>query len=495
MASILIKKGYLLDPALAFEVKDILIEDTLITRIESNIDFQADKVINAQNKVIMPGLISAHTHLFTQKIKGLTDNLLLEPWLLYAFGVTGMPSPRDLYVWNSIGAIELLKTGTTALFEHGPVVNPQNWDEQLDATASAFSDVGIRAVIAPLYSDFLFSDSLPLHLLRGLKPQDIAPLDPHRVAPKADDIILTLRRVITNWQERDSLISLCLGPATLNTCSRELMEETVKIASEFGLGIQTHLAESKTEVLATNRIYAPRSAVEFLTSINCLGPHVSFAHGVWLSEEEIKTLAETKSIVVHSPLSNMKLGSGVAPVQVMKTHGLDVALGCDDPGCNDSANMLEVMKGAALVGKLYGHPSKWVSGPDAFTMCLTGGAKVLRKKTGSLQPGYLADLVILGTETLFVIPKEYFINQLVFSELGSSVETVIVGGRVIIQDKEIKTVNERELHAEANESIQKMYASIDALHKSFTPALELLDRMGIAVAQYKYPFSRLVPIK
>ena len=126
-----------------------------------------------------------------------------------------------------------------------------------------------------------------------------------------------------------------------------------------------------------------------------------------------------------------------------------------------------------------------------MTMCLHGGAKVMRKKIGSLQPGYLADLVILGTDKLFIIPKEYFINQLVFGELGSSVETVLVGGHVVIEDKEVKTVNEKELYAEARESMQKLYTDIPSLNKRFAPALDLLDRMDKAVADYKLPFSRL----
>jgi 5-methylthioadenosine/S-adenosylhomocysteine deaminase len=141
--------------------------------------------------------------------------------------------------------------------------------------------------------------------------------------------------------------------------------------------------------------------------------------------------------------------------------------------------------------KLYGPRSQWIGAEDALTMCLKGGAKVLRKKVGSLQSGNLADLVILGTDRLFVIPKKYFINQLVFGEAGSSVETVLVGGQIVVEDRVVKSVNEKELYTEAKESIQKLYKDIPAINKRFTPALDLIDRMDLAVADYKIPFSRL----
>jgi cytosine/adenosine deaminase-related metal-dependent hydrolase len=490
MSTTLIKKGYLLDPHLPFERMDILIEDELITRVAPDMGFQADTVINALDKVVLPGLVNAHTHTYNVLARGLTDNLPLEPWLLYIYSVlAGKMSPREQYVWNTIGAIELLKTGATSLLEHSPAISPLGYESQVDATINAFTDVGIRAVVAPIYTDSSYSQSLPLHLLSDVKPEDIASLNPFP-ASKTDDVVQALHSIFRRWQNRSSRVSLCLGPGKFYTCSPELMERTAELAAEFNVGIHTHLLETKSQVLMASKKFS-RSAVEYLATVNCLGPHVSFAHGVWLDDKDIETLAETNTSVVHNPISNLRLGSGIAPVQTMKARGMNVALGSDDGACNDSVNMFEVMKCASLIGKLYGRPSKWVSAQDAFTMCLTGGAKVLRQKVGSLQPGYLADLVILGTENLFIIPKEKFINQLVFSELGSSVETVLVGGRVVVEDKEVKTVDEKELRAEARDSIQKMYADISSVKKRFAPALDLLERMGTAVAEYELPFSRL----
>ena len=285
-------------------------------------------------------------------------------------------------------------------------------------------------------------------------------------------------------------LSLYLGCEPPYRASRELLEGTVELASEFDLGIHMHLLEAKFQVIISHKMFS-QSPVDYLASINCLGPHVSLAHVIWVDDKDIQMLAETNTSVVHNPMANLRLGDGIAPVQAIKARGLNIALGIDDVSNCDSVSMFENMKFAALIHKLYGHRSNWIGAQDALTMCLHGGAKVMRKKIGSLQPGYLADLVILRMDKLFVIPKEYFINQLVFGELGSSVETVLVGGHVVIEDKDVKTVNEKELYAEARESIQKLYKDIPSLNKRFAPVLDLLDRMDKAVADYKLPFNRL----
>ncbi len=497
MTTTVIKKGHLLDPRLPFEQGDILIEDDLITQVAPSIDFRADVVIDASDRVVLPGLTSAHTHAFSLPVRGLIDNLPLEPWHLYnKYAGMGKLSIRDLYVSCAICAIEFLKTGTTSLVEHGPRVEYgavktgvlDALDNSVDSIANGFLDAGIRAVIAPMYADGKFSDVIPPHLLDNLNPEILATLDPSPPL-RTDDIVQALRNLFRHWQDRDSRISLCLGPSD-PTISRELMEQTMELASEFDLGIHTHLLETKSD-----RVGHPSSVVEYLAEINCLGSHVSFAHGVWLDDKDIDTLIETNSSVIHCPISNLKLGSGIAPLQTMKARGLNVALGADNSGgANDAQNMFEVMKYTALIHKLYGPPSKWIGAQDAFAMCLTNGAKVMRKKVGSLQPGYLADLVILGTGRLFITPKENFINQLVYTDLGSSVETVLVGGRIVIEDKKAQMVNEDELYAEAKECAQKLYSDIASLDKRLAPTLDFLNQEWIATADYDLPFTRLARI-
>ncbi len=502
MPTILIKKGYLLDPNLPFERKDILIQDDLISQVATNVDFQADIVIDASDKVIIPGLISCHNHTYITPARGFVDNILSEPWLIYCleYGIgqiynqhatDNKTSLRDLYVWCAIAAVELLKTGTTSLLDMGPaLINPIDFDKQVDVVANAFIDTGIRAVIAPMYWNLNFSEFLPLHLLDNLKREDMALFD-EAPYPTTEEMTQSLRSVLRRWQGRNPRISLGLGPLEADHCTRELMEQTVEIASEFDATLQTHLLPMKSRVIVGNKMFG-QPVVKYLESINFLGPRTSFAHAIWLDEQGIQTLADHNCSVVHSPISNVKLGEGVAPIQTMRDHGLNVALGVDCCGCNDSLNMFEAMKFGAIIHMLNEQPRKWVSARDVFTMCLNGGAKVIRKKVGLLQPGYLADLIILGTDNLFMIPKENFINQLVYSGLGNSVETVIVGGQVVVENKKVKTVNEKDLYAEGKESIRKIYRDVPSLQKGFAPMGDLLERVHRAVMDYKLPFSRLI---
>ena len=402
----------------------------------------------------------------------------------------GKLNDRELYLATTIGVLELLKTGTTSIIEHAHVTGSLIGVEgRVEAIVKSIMDTGIRAVIAPSYADIKYSECIPLNLLEKPSPELLAILDPFP-PPAADDILQVLRHIIEQWQNRDSRIDLFLGPSNTKSCSRYLMESTVELASKFGLGIHCHLLETKSE-----RMFFP-SVVDYLESVHCLGSNVSFAHGVWLDNKDIKTLAQTNTSIIHNPISNLKLGSGIAPIQTMKDLSLNVALGADNAGsANDSQNMFEVMKYAALIHKLYGTPTKWLGAEDAFTMCVTNGAKVLRKNIGAIKPGYLADIVIIGGEKLFVNSKENLINQLVYTNLGfSSVETVLVGGNIVVEEGKVKMVNEDELFAEAKECAQKIYSDIPALNNRLAPALDFLSKMGKVVSRQKLHFTRFADI-
>jgi cytosine/adenosine deaminase-related metal-dependent hydrolase len=273
MAITLIKNGFVLDPELPLKQADILIENDLIRQVGSNFNCLADTVINASGKIVLPGLINSHAHAASALFRGLTDNLPLDPWLLYHMHAgMGKLNDRELYLATTIGVIELLKTGTTSIIEHAHVAGSLIGVEgRVDAIVKSIMDTGIRAVIAPSYADIKYSECIPLNLLGKPSPELLAILDPFP-PPAADDILQVLHHIIEQWQNRDSRIDLFLGPSNTKSCSRYLMESTVELASKFGLGIHCHLLETKSE-----RIFSP-SVVDYLESIHCLGSHVSFAH-------------------------------------------------------------------------------------------------------------------------------------------------------------------------------------------------------------------------
>lgn len=488
MSTTLIRGAYTLDPTLPFGQQDVLIEEDRIVEISDTATAHADIVINASGKLVAPGLINSHAHASTALLRGLTDNMPLEPWLLYHLHAgMGKMRPRDLYVSSAIGAMELLRTGTTCVVEHAHVGGAvENLESSTDAVAKAFTDAGLRAVLAPMYSDLRFSQRVPLDLAGEVPREVLDVLDPLPAVNTAE-LVQGLRALCGRFCHRGSLVGMCLGPANPNSCSPELLERTVELAKEMHLGIHSHLLESKCM-----RIHRP-SIVNYLKEMGCLGPHVSFAHGVWLDDSDIETLAETGTKLVHNPISNLKLGSGLAPIQTLRARGVDVALGADNAGgANDSQNMFEVLKCAALINKLYGPTAQWIGAQDAFEMCLTNGARVTGQEVGSLKPGSLADIMIMQSDRLFAAAKDTLVNQLVYTDLGRSVETVIVGGKVVVQDRKVVNLNEEELYAEAKESCLRLQDAIPSLDRRLASSLEFLQRMVAAARDRALPFSRLL---
>jgi 5-methylthioadenosine/S-adenosylhomocysteine deaminase len=455
MSRLLITGGWLVDPDLPLRQADLLIDGDRIAGIGTGLSDSADRVIRATDKLIMPGFVNAHTHSGHTLARGLVDNLPLDLWMVYVSYGGGAGSPRETYVAAALGALELLRTGTTAIVDHAPRIHLDDFDTQVDALMAAYRDVGIRAAVAPLYSDVDYFRTLPVHLLadQSAWPSLGTPL------PTVGDLVAALRRFLERYGGQHPRLSCLLGPSTPERCTRDLLEESVALAGHHGVGLHMHLLETKSQRMTLD--HTGRSIVEDLVHIGLAGPGNSFAHGVWLSEREIALLAESRVAVVHCPISNLKLGSGVAPLQAMLAAGLSVALGGDGAAANDSQNMFEVMKQAALIHKLYGSPDRWPTADTVLRLCLHGGARVLGMPVGSLRPGYLADLVMLDRRRLFDTPKPHLLNQLVYGELGQSVDTVIVGGQVVIQQGRAVLVDEDALYAEANDLVRGLYRDLD----------------------------------
>ncbi|MFQ5912160.1 MAG: amidohydrolase family protein [Nitrospinota bacterium] len=486
MGTLLIEGAYLVDLDAPFEPADIFISDGRIGEIGPDIQRPADRTIEASGQFVMPGLIDAHKHSHQELFKGLTDNLPLEPWLLIAVHCGRELAPRELYVSACIGALEELKLGTTTVLDNSGF-NPSEFATNVEAVMQAYVDTGIRAGVAPIYEDLDVYDSFPFHLLDPVPP--IPRLE--RGRPKASDLEPLLRDFLSRWKDGHERIQVFLSPSGCNRCSREVLGLTADLSKEFEVGIHSHLHETKAEILVMERMFEGR-VIPYLREIGFLGPRCSFAHGVWLKDEEIRVLAETGSSIIHSPVSNLKLGSGVAPVQAMRANGLNVALGTDDVSCNDNHNMFEAMKLAGLLHKLYGDPTTWLGGRDALEMCWRGGAKILGWPIGALEEGALADLVILSAPNLYRMPKKHFLDQLVFSELGSSVQTVIVGGEVVVEEGRVLTVDEKRLYQEAAEIVRTTYEDLPSRLKALAPAEAILKQMDEAVRKYPLPFSRFI---
>jgi guanine deaminase len=354
--------------------------------------------------------------------------------------------------------------------------------------ARACADVGIRAVIAPLYTDMAYSETLPAHLVdqESLKALDASP-------PLSTDVLLEQARAcLEQLSGRYPLVSMALGPSGPQRCSDRLLEKSAELARSFDVPLHTHVCESKAQAITGYRRYG-HSIVAHLERLGFLGPRCALAHAVWIDEEDIATLARTGTAVVHNPLSNMKLGNGVALIQHMRDAGVRVALGADGPGSGDSLNMFEIVKLAALLHKLYGGQHDWVTARQALQFCLSGGADVLGQPIGRIAEGAHADLVLLDAEPFFrIADDESMLRQLVYTEPARAVRTVIVGGRIVVDDGRLLTLDLAALRRECQQFVDRLVEDLPQRRRAHDDARRFLEPLEGRVAAERLPFDRWI---
>jgi 5-methylthioadenosine/S-adenosylhomocysteine deaminase len=479
---VLVRGGYVFDLDRDFARADILIEDGAIARVGSGIDASGARVHDASGMIVMPGLINAHTHSNQSIEKGLCDALPLDSWMVVAsYGGAGATlQPKDLYLSTMVGALEMVATGTTAVLDC-PRCDQRWFDEGMDQVMYAYRDIGMRANVAAQYSDLDFLDSLPLSLIgeERARPRTAA----------VDDLIARLDPYLARWRDKDPRLRPLLGPSSLPRCSIELFEASVDLAKRRGVGLHTHLLSAKSQVPVARARYGG-STVAFLERIGAIQPWSSFAHAIWLDDAEVMRLGELGGTIVHNPVSNQKLGAGIAPVPAMLRAGVTVGLGTDGASSNDSQNMFETLKAAAIVQRPLVPRAEWPTALDALRMCWDGGARALGQRIGRIAPGYRADLVILNARELRIAPKEQIANQIVYAELGRSVDTVMVDGEVIVSRGRVTSVDADALLADAQRLIDGIWSSLSARSARFAEIAPTLERLEREVRALSLGFRR-----
>ena len=485
MPTLLIKGGYLLQPDEPLVQADLLITNDAIAAVGDLTPPPGADVLDATGKVVIPGLINAHTHSNQSIEKGLCDKLPLDAWMVLAsYGGAGARlEPRDLYVSALLGAIEMLRTGTTAVLDCNRT-EPAWFDEGMDAVMQAYIDIGMRANVATQYADLDFFSSIPLGLIDA----------PESVTGRArrgnvNDSLDRAERFIDKWKDRHPLLTPMLGPSSVPRCSRDLFEGSLALARRKGVRLQTHLLSAKSQVPVAEERFSG-STVDYLRSLGGLQEWTSFAHGIWLSDEEVAVLGETDTGIVHNPVSNQKLGAGIAPAPALVRAGVNVALGSDGASSNDSQNMFETVKSAAILHRIANPPDNWPGAEDVLRMCWHGGAAVMGQRIGRIAPGCKADLTVLSTASLFLAPKEQLMNQIVYSELGMSVETVIVGGTVVVRNRKIQTIDVDAVLSEAQELAARVWASLPERFTRFEETEPLLRQLEERVGALELRFAR-----
>jgi 5-methylthioadenosine/S-adenosylhomocysteine deaminase len=449
----------LLPGTLAAEALDIVVDGECIADlvVPGSVRGEGMRRLDASDRLVIPGLVNGHHHAQAQLAKGLFDRTTLELLLIAHPWANGARMLEDKYLSAVIGAAELVRKGCTAAYDMFAEF-PLPTVEGVEAVARAYSDVGMRATIAPMMADRSFYEAIPglLDFLpASLREQALA----IRNAP-GDASLSACRNVIGGWRFPRNRIQPALGPTIPHHCSDAFLTGCRDLAAEFGLGIQMHVAESRTQAVVATQRYE-KTLVGHLHALGVLGPRFCAAHAVWLDDSDRGRLADTGASVSHNPGSNLKLGSGVADLRRMLERGVNVAIGTDGSSCSDNLNVFEAMRLASYLSRVQDHPvERWITAPEALRAATEGGARALGfPNIGRIEKGYLADLVFIDLGALHYVPANNVVAQLVFGEDGTGVDSVMVGGRVVLDHGRLVNVDLTRVRAQAQEAIARLAAA------------------------------------
>jgi len=353
MAYTILRGGLVLDiRAGTAEPADILIEDDTIRELGTpGCPAPEDaREISAARRLIHPGLINAHTHSHGNLAKGMGDRWTLELLLTAAPWLGGNRGAEDIQLSAQLGAAEMLLKGCTAcydLFFEWPVPSQGG----MALVASAYAEIGMRAVVAPMVADRSFFEVIP-GLADALPASLREPVAALRLAP-GETTLAAIATILRDWSFDRDIVRPAVAPTIPHHCSDAFILGCAALAREFDLGLQSHVAESKVQAVTGIRLYG-QTQTAHLDRLGVLGPHFAVAHGVWLDKDDMARLGDQGASVAHNPGSNMRLGSGLADARAMLDAHVNLGIGTDGASCSDNQNMYEAMRLASFVSKVQG---------------------------------------------------------------------------------------------------------------------------------------------
>jgi 5-methylthioadenosine/S-adenosylhomocysteine deaminase len=490
---ILIKNGRVYDHAGDVDlppVADLLIIDGVIAAVRAGIGRAVeraeavaelgtravDHTIDATDKLLLPGFVNAHYHSHDVLLKGCFETIPLELWLLNALPPAyPKRSTAEIRARTLLGALECLRSGMTTVQDLATIY-PFD-DEHLDAILQAYEDIGIRCVFALQFADMPGAQAVPFW-------EEVVPAE-HRGALSGSvepfqgvDLPRLLRDILTSQKHRHPRITLALGPTSPERCTPELLTRLADLSASEEVPVYTHIYESRAMTLIARQTHPSDggSLINYLRRLGLLTPRMNLAHSVWMAPAEIDAIAQAGTNVVLNPVGNLKTRSGVAPIRTYLRKGVRVALGCDNCSCSDSQNMFQSMKlFTALAAVTHPEPGP-PTAPDAIWSATIGGARTagLEGRIGALRPGMAADLSIIDLTDPSFVPLNSVARQVVFTESGRGVETVIVDGRIVIADRRIATIDERALREEVAGLMQVLRKDIEVVTRRTSAMLPYL---------------------
>jgi 5-methylthioadenosine/S-adenosylhomocysteine deaminase len=432
--SILIKGGAVItmDADDRIVTGDVLIRDGRIVSVGETTE-GADEVIDARGCAVLPGFVQTHIHLCQTLFRGAADDLTLIDWLKRrVWPLEAAHTPASLRASARLGIAEMIKGGTTCALTM----------ETVNHTAEVFrvvEETGFRATVGKCMMDA--GDDVPAELFE-----------------RTDDSIRESLALVEEWHGRaGGRIRACFAPRFAVSCTRDLLAEVARLSRERGVLVHTHASENSTEIEMVERATGQRN-IEYLSSLGLAAPHVALAHCIHLDANELDIIAHTGTHVLHCPSSNLKLGSGVAPIVEMLARGISVSLGADGAPCNNRLDVLTEMRTAALLQKVT-HGADALPARRVLRMATIDGARALGlgQETGSLEAGKRADVILVELDRLHLTPRPDIVSAIVYAAQATDVRTVLIDGRIVMREGELTTMSEREVIAEASEQAKHLF--------------------------------------
>jgi cytosine/adenosine deaminase-related metal-dependent hydrolase len=417
---------------------NVQVKDGNIAAISPDLDVIGE-AIDGTNKLLLPGFVNAHTHSSEMWQRGIMSIYPLELWLaeLYDFA----PLDTEKVYLSALGtAVETLLSGGTCVVDHLVLIADKEI-ETIAVAVDAYRKVGIRAIIAPLIQDQSLTAGMPSG------ESDVTHEDYFR---STQATLKIMEEAINQFHKPEDGIYFALAPTGIQLCSDDLFKGCIELSDKYNLCRHSHLLETKAQEKLAKEKYGC-TAVEHLHKIGYLNHRTSLAHCVHLTDNDINILAEAKSTVVHNPLSNLRLGSGIAPILKYRRAGVNVSFGCDGASSNDSQDLLEAIKIGSILHNVtdldYQH---WITPRESIEMASLGGAKGLNlgEEIGDLTIGKKADLVMYDLTNLSLLPRTDPVGLLVLGRPTNVVDSVWVNGKQIVGDGKVKNVDVDSLRQE-----------------------------------------------
>lgn len=451
--------------------------------------------------VVLPGLVNAHFHSPANHLKGAFPSRPLETFMLYESSADPAlaPTPREAYLRTMLGALEMLRSGTTSV-QDDAFLMPAPTAETIDAVLQAYADSGIRASVALDQPELPDVDKLPF-LDGGAGLDDAACRALRAPAPAtAEELLDAYDHLLRRWHgAADGRLTAAVSISAPQRVSPDYFAALDDLSRRHDLPLFAHMLETRVQRALSvpgsgQARFAERSLVRYTADLGLLSDRVNVIHAVWVDDADLDLIAEAGAVVAHNPVSNLRLGSGVMPFRSMRDRGIRVALGVDEAICDDTVNTWGVVKAAGLVHNVAGRPPQdWPRAAEILDCLWEGGAAAMRRsgRLGRIAVGAFADLVLLDLHAPAFTPFNDLRGQLVYCESGASVRMTVVAGRVVAEDGRVVSVDEGALLAEARElfaarrpALRAAWEAADALRPAYDAVVARAARTDVAMNRW-----------